>query len=206
MTSSNGTVSASLVLCEGNPQVTGKFPSQRASNAGFDIFFDVSLNKRLNKQSSSRWFESAWCSLWRHCKRAKRDCFRPMMLEYVTMLGIVCRWCCWLAGHWSSILGVLSAAEICSTWCERFKWFYWIRSYSAVDTDSCGSLKKKAFTWIGHCPWNVSTGAETMMTSWHETVWYYWPFVVGTTVSVVWPMDSPQKVGLMLSWMLDQAI
>ena len=30
-----------LALCEGNP---GGFPSQRASNLGFDVFFDVSLN------------------------------------------------------------------------------------------------------------------------------------------------------------------
>ena len=45
--------------------VTG--PSQRGSNAGFDVFFDVSLNKWLNKQSSRRWFETPVWSLWRHC-------------------------------------------------------------------------------------------------------------------------------------------
>ena len=37
----------------GNPPVTVGFPSQRASNAGFDVFFDVSLNKRLHKQLSA---------------------------------------------------------------------------------------------------------------------------------------------------------
>ena len=42
--------SALLALCEGNSPVTGEFPSQRASNAGFDAFFDVSLNKRSRKQ------------------------------------------------------------------------------------------------------------------------------------------------------------
>ena len=35
--------SALLALCEGNSPVTGEFPSQRASNAGFDVFFDVNL-------------------------------------------------------------------------------------------------------------------------------------------------------------------
>ena len=30
------------VPCEGNRQVTGGFPSQRAGNTGFDVFFDVS--------------------------------------------------------------------------------------------------------------------------------------------------------------------
>ena len=36
-------------------------------NAGFDFVFDVSLNKRLNKQSSRRWFKTPWCSLCRQC-------------------------------------------------------------------------------------------------------------------------------------------
>ena len=48
-----GTSSALLTLCKRNPPVTGGFPSQRASNTGFDIFFDVSSNKRLSKQSSA---------------------------------------------------------------------------------------------------------------------------------------------------------
>ena len=33
----------------------------------FDIFFDLRLNKRLNKQSWGWWFEILWCPLWRHC-------------------------------------------------------------------------------------------------------------------------------------------
>ena len=44
-----------LAHCEGNPLVTGRFPSQRASNADFDVFFHVSLKKWLNKQSSCQW-------------------------------------------------------------------------------------------------------------------------------------------------------
>ena len=38
----------------GVPPVTGGFPSQRASNVGFGVSFDISLNK----QSSRRWFET----------------------------------------------------------------------------------------------------------------------------------------------------
>ena len=41
---------ALLALCEGNSPVIGEFPSQRASNAGFGVFCDVSLNIRLHKQ------------------------------------------------------------------------------------------------------------------------------------------------------------
>ena len=74
-----GTFSMLLAICEGNPPVTGGFPSQRASNKSvmfylmlpklldkqsscwwyslqsFDVFFDVSWNKLLDKQSS------CWC-------------------------------------------------------------------------------------------------------------------------------------------------
>ena len=30
------------------------------------IFFDLHLNERLSKQSQGCWFETQWCSLWRH--------------------------------------------------------------------------------------------------------------------------------------------
>ena len=40
--SSNGNFSVLLALCEGNPPVTGGFPSQRPVVRNLDIFFDVS--------------------------------------------------------------------------------------------------------------------------------------------------------------------
>ena len=43
------------------------FPSQRPMTRSFDIFFDLCLNKRLNKQSRRRRFGTPLCSLWRHC-------------------------------------------------------------------------------------------------------------------------------------------
>ena len=45
--------------------VTGGFPSQRPVTRGFDVFFDVRMNKRLRKQSKRRWFETPERSLWR---------------------------------------------------------------------------------------------------------------------------------------------
>ena len=36
-----------LVLCEGNPPVTGGFPSQRPETRSFDVFFDLCMNKLL---------------------------------------------------------------------------------------------------------------------------------------------------------------
>ena len=61
------TFSALLALCEGNPPVTGGFPSQRPVTRSFDILFDMGLNKWLGKQSRRRWVETPCRSLWRHC-------------------------------------------------------------------------------------------------------------------------------------------
>ena len=61
------TFSALLALCAENLPVTGEFPSQRPVTRIFDVFFDLRLNKRLNKQSWRRWFETPSRSLWRHC-------------------------------------------------------------------------------------------------------------------------------------------
>ena len=61
------TFSALLALCEGNPPVTGRFPSPRPVTPRFNAFFDLHLNKRLRKQSKRRWFETPFCSLWCHC-------------------------------------------------------------------------------------------------------------------------------------------
>ena len=46
--------------------VTDRFPSQRPGNADFDAFFNVSINKELNKPLSCWWFETPWCSLRRY--------------------------------------------------------------------------------------------------------------------------------------------
>ena len=45
MTSSNGNISVLLVLCDGNPPVTGGSPSQMSVTRSFDAFFDLRLNK-----------------------------------------------------------------------------------------------------------------------------------------------------------------
>ena len=57
MTSANGNIfRVTCPLC-GNSPVT----------RSFDVFFDLCLNKRLNKQSWGWWFETPSCSSWRHC-------------------------------------------------------------------------------------------------------------------------------------------
>ena len=67
MTSSNGDIfRVTRPLC-GNSPVTGEFPTQRPVTRSLSVFFGLSLNKRLNKQSRGWWFETPPRSLWRHC-------------------------------------------------------------------------------------------------------------------------------------------
>ena len=60
------TYSALLDICEGSQPATGGLPSQRPLTQGFDISYDLHLDKRLCKQSGRRWFETPARSLWRH--------------------------------------------------------------------------------------------------------------------------------------------
>ena len=53
-------------ICAGNSPVPGEFPAQRPVTRSFDVFFDLRLNKWLNKQSSGWWFETLSLPLWRH--------------------------------------------------------------------------------------------------------------------------------------------
>ena len=62
-----------LPLCEGNPPVTSRFPSQKPVTRSFEVFFDLHLNKRLRKQSRRRWFETPLRPLWRHCNDQDRS-------------------------------------------------------------------------------------------------------------------------------------
>ena len=43
------TFSVLLAICAGNSSVTDEFPTQRPGTRGFDVFFDLRLNERLNK-------------------------------------------------------------------------------------------------------------------------------------------------------------
>ena len=61
------TFSALLALCAGNSPVTGELPSQRPVTLSFDVCFDLSLNKRLSKQSWGWWLETPLPPLWHLC-------------------------------------------------------------------------------------------------------------------------------------------
>ena len=50
----------------GDSPVPGEFSAQRPATRSFDVFFDLRLNKRLNKQWWGWWFETPSPLLWRH--------------------------------------------------------------------------------------------------------------------------------------------
>ena len=52
------TFSASMAICAGNSPVTGEFPTKRPVTRGFDVFFDLRVNKRLSKQSTRQFIQS----------------------------------------------------------------------------------------------------------------------------------------------------
>ena len=56
--------SALLALCARNSPVTGEFLAQRPVTRNFDIFFDLSLNKRLSKQSSTLNSKTGICDMF----------------------------------------------------------------------------------------------------------------------------------------------
>ena len=76
--------SALQALCEGNPQVTGGFLSQRPVTRSFDVFFDLRLNKWLSKHSRRRWFETPSRSLWRHRNEGRK----PMLKLMAILMGL----------------------------------------------------------------------------------------------------------------------
>ena len=67
MASSNGNIfRVTGPLC-GEFTGPGEFPAQRPVTRGFDVFFDLHLNKRLSKQPRGWLFETPSWSLWSQC-------------------------------------------------------------------------------------------------------------------------------------------
>ena len=100
------TFSALLTICAGNSTVTGEFPSQMPVTRSFDVFFDLSPNKRWSKQSWGWWFETSTRSLWRHCNvriccawyiESTMYCecieIQPIITYVASVMGNYCTWC-----------------------------------------------------------------------------------------------------------------
>ena len=67
MTSSNGNIFRVPGHLCGEFTGPSEFPTQRPVTRSFGVFFDLRLNKRLNKQPWGWWFETQSRPLWRQC-------------------------------------------------------------------------------------------------------------------------------------------
>ena len=107
MTSSNGNISLLLVICAGNSTV----PAQRQVTRSFDVFFDLRLNKRFNKQSWGWWFETLSHPLWRHRNAYYASAlfwlqWFPGLLFVTLLLGQISRRITHLSQLWT-VVGIL---------------------------------------------------------------------------------------------------
>ena len=66
-----------LAICAENSPVTSEFPTQRPVTQSFDVFFDLSLNERLSKQSWGWWFQMPSCPLWHHDNASHVSFYTP---------------------------------------------------------------------------------------------------------------------------------
>ena len=83
------TFSALLAFCAGNSPVPGEFPSQRPVSRSFDVFYDLCLNKQLNKQFRRWWFETPSRPLWRHCSGMLNIVWWTDMSSLLWQIGFV---------------------------------------------------------------------------------------------------------------------
>ena len=67
MTSLNGDIFRVAVILCGELKDPRWIPLTKPMTRRFDVFFDLCLNKRVNKQSRRWWFETQSRPLWRHC-------------------------------------------------------------------------------------------------------------------------------------------
>ena len=93
------TSSAILALCAGNSPVTGEFPSKRPLTRSFGVFFDLRLNKRLNKQSWGWRFKTSPRPLWRHCHWRKMS----QLIEILIVEG---------NAHWFCIFNIMAVGDL----------------------------------------------------------------------------------------------
>ena len=83
-----------LALCEGNPPMTGGFPSQRSSNMGFEVFVDVSLNKLLKKTVELLVISYGMMLIWHHCN-GRNNWFVKSAEVVLLSVGSVVWWPDW---------------------------------------------------------------------------------------------------------------
>ena len=95
-----------------------EFPAQRPVTRGFDVCFDLRLNKRLSKQSWGWWFETLSRPLWHHCNVTEGygsgAMFNPFLRLHITSCEICFSLLCFVADHYNDVILGAIASQITS--------------------------------------------------------------------------------------------
>ena len=136
--------------------------SQRPVTRSFDVFFDLRLNKRLNKQSRPRWFETPLRSLWRHCNVNSKPCSQALAIG-LKMRNISRPWPKISSSEGSQDT---SACQISGHYCHAF-------------SIKCGNHTFEMFQWVKMPPKLVkSADRDQNIIKWsgYSSIWYFRPF------------------------------
>ena len=110
----------------------GEFPTQRPVTRNFDVFFDLRLNKRLNKQPRGWSFETPSWSVWRHCNVVGRgeqhDTRKYRLISKIVIL---------LEAQWNSISYEVKCLKITSDITISFwiKYTFFRKNKNSVEID-----------------------------------------------------------------------
>ena len=102
-----------------HPSGTSKFPTQKPVTRIFDFFFNLRLNKRLNKQSRGCWFETPPRPFWRHCNTC--ICATPATRVDHSKLNIIYDILIWTTEVFASL-------TYCHNTITPFNEYFWLSS------------------------------------------------------------------------------
>ena len=171
------TFSALLVISAGNSPVSGEFPAQKPVTRGFDVFFDLPLNKRLNKQSRGWWFETLSRPLWRH-SNVSRVMLTPraMSTTWGTSNG---SWCMGIKGEMSGTVCVtftwemyiyMSFYSLCFFFCLFITvtwWYMWCIEWASGNQEEVQACLVTLWLFIISC-YSLHKTTLGLLCSWFE--------------------------------------
>ena len=137
---------------EGEIQPVTGFSSQRPVMRSFDVFFDLSLNKRLSKLWRRRWFETPSPSLWRQCDvpSSKKE------KEYYVLWGP--HNCVQNTIMYSGVVLIITRIK-CRYW-SGFQIYFVFQLLIFIDTISCASHTRHM------CSIPTPINVKTLSTHW----------------------------------------
>ena len=96
------TFSAWLAICVGNSPVTREFPAQKPVTRSFDVFFDLRLNERLNREAGDLRRHSGHCDVTVMMKE-KTEMWKFVKYHVPGLPIALCRGNSWFDFEWNDV-------------------------------------------------------------------------------------------------------